>query len=206
MTNHSTRVTILTTLTYVALGVGANAGSITYNIVAYPSITDPYTVSGTITTNGATGTALPASDITGWDINITNGPTNVFDFTPATSSNATNAFAATNTTLYLSPLLRRGIYFAQQNQTPTEDYDIVWVHLNSTVSNYFFQNLAIGQNLFSGSLPTINSPVASAASVPEPSTVVLAGSGALCALAYTHHRKQQTGRCRGDGGRTESTE
>ena len=47
------------------------AASITYDVVNYPTLQNGYTVSGTITTNGATGTSLPGSDITSWDAHTT---------------------------------------------------------------------------------------------------------------------------------------
>jgi hypothetical protein len=49
----------------------ATAASITYNVVNYPIPEDGFTITGTITTNGATGTALPAADITSWNITAT---------------------------------------------------------------------------------------------------------------------------------------
>jgi hypothetical protein len=52
------------------------AGPITYDWVDYPPLENGYTVSGTITTDGNTGT-LAASDITSWTLQISQGPTTI---------------------------------------------------------------------------------------------------------------------------------
>ena len=56
-----------------------------YTINAYPDVTSPYTVSGTITTNGATGTSLPGSDIIAWDITISQASSTIVEITPTNS-------------------------------------------------------------------------------------------------------------------------
>jgi hypothetical protein len=53
---------ILTGMALTSTEVGA--GPIMYSVVNYPRFQNGYTVSGTITTNGATGFHLPGSDIT----------------------------------------------------------------------------------------------------------------------------------------------
>jgi hypothetical protein len=75
----------------------AHAGSVTYNVVTYPTDQNGYTVSGTIQTNGDTGTALPGSDITSWDITIRSGATTILEVTPSNTSNGTVTFDATPT-------------------------------------------------------------------------------------------------------------
>ena len=56
---------ILVAISLIPTEVGAD--SITYNVVNYPALQNGYTVSGTITTNGAIGTALPSTDIMSWE-------------------------------------------------------------------------------------------------------------------------------------------
>jgi hypothetical protein len=96
------RITAITLLLLAGIALIATEGiaaSITYSIVPYPTITNPYTVTGTITTNGATGTNLPGADITSWDITITS-PTTSITMTPTNSiNNPPNLFDATTTEL-----------------------------------------------------------------------------------------------------------
>jgi len=64
-------VILLLTLTALAFRPAeVAAGSITYNVVNYPDLQNGNTVTGTITTDGATGSNLPGTDITLWNITI----------------------------------------------------------------------------------------------------------------------------------------
>ena len=91
MMNTTRRVVALTALIWLAHGVGAKGG-LTYDIVDYPSISTPYTVSGTITTNGDTGTLLPSSDIVSWDITIFRGASIIASITTVNSAHRSQQF------------------------------------------------------------------------------------------------------------------
>ncbi len=53
------------------------AGPITYDFVDYPALENGYTVSGTITTDGNTGTLL-SSDVTSWALTTSLGATTIY--------------------------------------------------------------------------------------------------------------------------------
>jgi hypothetical protein len=185
----------------------ATAGSITYNIVAYPTITSPYSVSGTITTNGATGTALDGTDITGWDITVTQGTTPIFELTPTNSDNITSIFDATATTITVPTTSGQSIQFATTDIPSSQD--INWLRNDDNTITYLGTDVSIlpfGQSIWNGLLPTNQSPVATATAIPEPSTGVLVGIGAVHALPYVQHRKRQSRHARGDVGRSEPAE
>ncbi len=137
------------------------AGSITYDIVNYPSLQNGHTVSGTITTNGTTGSDLSYQNITSWNITIQS----VYTFTPSDSFvfgtfNATDQTLTTGGTLELS----------QSAFRPTE---INW----SSALNFYNALNPYPQSLWSSSWTTSDV----IATVPEPSTAILAGIG-LAAL------------------------
>jgi hypothetical protein len=163
------------------------AGSITYNVVNYPAIQDGYTVSGTITTNGTTGTSLPSTDMLSWDIKITMGSTTVLEFTPINSP-ASGPFDATLTTLSVGAA-NDGIEFESQTGL------IAWLNLTTPTILYTASLEAFPiVTLWANYLPTIDSPIATTAIVPEPSSAVLASIGAVVAfLAYgwSRHRREQ---------------
>jgi hypothetical protein len=172
---------ILAGMTLTPTEVGA--GSITYNVVDYPTLQNGYTVSGTITTNGATGAALPGTDITAWDITITMGSTTIFTLTPSNSINFTSTFDATTTAITAATLSDR-ILFAQTAGVPFIQYE----NAEATIE-YLAETL--GQTLWINFTLPSASPVAA---VPEPSSAVLASIGAIVAvLAYgwSRHRRVQ---------------
>src|SRR5262249_54250211 len=91
----STAIPLLILAGMVMTPTDVVAGSITYNVVNYPTLQDGFTVSGTITTNGAIGTLLSGTDITSWDITIAKGDMLVEKFDPSDSSNTSTNFDAT---------------------------------------------------------------------------------------------------------------
>jgi hypothetical protein len=155
------------------------AGSITYDIVNYPSLQNGYTVSGNITTDGSTG-AIPQSAITHWDITVSKGTTVEFTLTPKSSSLVNYLpIEATTTTLTTGTgaLVIRTAPFGSL---------INWESPPMTTPTYS-GDLA-GGLLWATVWPTTNS----IAVVPEPSSAVLASIGAVVAfLAYgwSRHRR-----------------
>ena len=70
---------------------GAPAAPITYDLVNVPADQNGWTVSGHITTTGATG-SLAVSDVTSWDFTLTKGVTS-YAATGSTPSNISNILA-----------------------------------------------------------------------------------------------------------------
>jgi hypothetical protein len=170
------------TLLFAALGfvatVGLNSargGSIIYNVVNYPALQNGYTVSGTITTNGATGTQLPSTDITSWNITITNG-TNSAAITSSNTTNFGQSFDATPVVISVASL-HDAISF-QTTTTPTNT--LIWANLNTGAGEYSSEINSNIAWLLVGPFEPSN-PVAQ--TVPEPSSAVLALIGAGTVVA-----------------------
>jgi hypothetical protein len=148
-------------------------------MVAYPSITTPYTVSGTITTNGDIGTALPASDITAWDIIVSQGTTTIFMMT-GTNSQVGGAFDADTQSITVNPN-------AELSFINSTDF-IQW--FGHPPGPPFYAAEISGSELWEATLPAVDSPVATASTVPEPSSAVLAGICAGLVIACGLVRKR----------------
>ena len=175
---------ILAGMALIPTEVGA--GPITYSIVNYPTLQNGFSVSGTITTDGSTGTMLPGTDITDWHI-VVNEPngSEVIALTPVNSTNQSTTFDATPTTISVGSSETNGITFGIQ---PGDSTLISWLN-NQTLAPTYTAQLG-GDPLFSASLPSVDSPIATAA-VPEPSSAVLASIGAVLAYGWSRHRRVQ---------------
>jgi hypothetical protein len=176
----------LTALTWLALGVGAK-GDITYNIVDYASISTPFTVSGTITTNGAIGTTLPASDIVSWNITITQGSNTILSLTTADSI-VTGPYDASTEQITVAsfntiPSLSDELVFSTPNGS-----GINWSAHDPSTMEYLAVSFPF--LLFDG-FQALSNPVATSSAVPEPSTRVLAGCGIGGVIAYVLVRKRR---------------
>jgi hypothetical protein len=171
-----------------------SADLITYNVVNYPTLQNGFTVTGTITTDGSTGSALPGSDITAWNIVISNGLGVVTIINPSDSANLSGTFDASPSTISVGSKTNNFILFAG-TQTPA----IQWENLgNFTLYNAVFGEIPVG---WGSRLPSLDSPIATAATVPEPSSAVIASIGAVVAvLAYgwSRHRRLQQHRLEAD--------
>jgi hypothetical protein len=176
-----------------------SAASITYFVVNYPDRQGGYTVSGTITTNGATGSSLPGSDITSWSITITGPLAN--DTLDPTNTTVGASFDATPTAITVGTLgdfLRVG-----SSPLPGPPF-ILWEYQVFPPAPPFVSYGAGALHAFwGGSLPSITSPVAI---VPEPSSAVLAVIGAVTVVACGLVRQRRAQRRQADAGHTQPTE
>jgi hypothetical protein len=157
---------------------------ITYTIDNYASLQEGYTVSGTITTNGTTGPFIrPGGGVVkSWDIAITQGTTTIFTFTHSNSSFAGSTFDATLTNLSIAA--GDTIYLRSSNPSL---YDIQWLNL---APSEVYQADTPQTILWTGRGWNPESPVATA-SVPEPSSAILAAIGAVSGIAYGWVRKRR---------------
>jgi hypothetical protein len=174
---------ILAGMALIPTEVGA--GPITYSIVNYPTLQNGFSVSGTITTDGSTGTMLPGTDITDWQIFVKepNGA-EVIALTSINSTNQSTTFDATPTTISVGSSETNGITFGI---LPGDFTSISWQNNQTLEPTYSAQ---LSGTLWSASLPTVDSPIATAA-VPEPSSAVLASIGAVLAYGWSRHRRVQ---------------
>jgi hypothetical protein len=147
-----------------------------YEVVDYPTLENGYTVTGTITTNGATGTSLPASDITSWDITISKGSTTIFTLTPMESANASAHFDATTTAITVAD----EITFSTSSGT-----GIDWFN---TIGAIVYQGALNNTLIWDSDLPSLDSPIAT---IPEPSTAIVAVFGAATFAAYGWSRRRR---------------
>jgi PEP-CTERM motif len=163
-------------LTMGAIASTAESASITYSVVNYPALQNGFTVSGTITTNGATGSSLPGIDITSWDINIAFQST-LTTLTPSNTFNQTGTFDATNSELTITGA--DSIVFIGVPGS------IQWVG----ISNFgVYDGNVLGESTMWNSVFPLGSSVAT---VPEPSSLILAmigGGIALACVVVRHHR------------------
>jgi hypothetical protein len=182
---------------------GVSAASITYGVVNYPDLQNGYTVSGTITTNGATGTGLPGTDITSWDISISLGNTTITTINTTNSTNGTGLFTATPTEIgaEFGPLLRvEEILFF----TPSPTSSIEWLS-NADLTPALYTGTSNNQTLWNSPAPQSATDIIVAV-IPEPSSAVLAVIGAVgvvaCGLVYRRQAQPRPS----DAGHTQPTE
>jgi hypothetical protein len=182
----TSRIAMMSVLTWLALGGGAK-GDLIYNIVAYPSITHGDTVTGTITTNETTGTNIPVQAITAWNITVAIGAVPLFTLTPTNSFIPGGSFNATTQaiTIPVTGVPTGGIAFVSNGLNA----DISWHTFGPT--DVLYEAHYLGGQLWLQTLPTPNSPVATATAVPEPSAAVLAliGAGTVIACGLVRKRR-----------------
>ncbi len=191
---------ILAAISLIPTEVGAD--SITYNVVNYPALQNGFTVSGTITTNGATGTDLPTNDITSWDITITQASTTILTFNPSNSTTFLNdTFNATTTELNVAS--GGSIEF----ETPSPLTEIAW---SGTTTNTRYESYDVNyaeNDVYlwnAANYDPASQPVAST-TVPEPSSAVLAVIGAVSVVACGLVRRRRAQPRPSDAGHTQPT-
>ena len=161
---------------------------ITYNLVSYPLYQNGYDVTGTITTDGATGT-ISTSDIRSIEI-----PPPFSD----SASDPLQAYSSTGT-LYATPTALIVPPETYLNIEDMQTYDN-WIAWSNQASGYYYLAFSRGAELWIdhsdgqliGALPPSFLPGTDwvvATAVPEPSTVVLLGIVAISLLACAWRRR-----------------
>jgi PEP-CTERM motif len=175
-----------------AIAPPAVGGDITYAIVNYPTLQNGYTVSGTITTDGNTGT-LGLVDLTTWDISVQKSGVTQFSLTPSNTNELGVNITATTTALTVSGS-GDSLIFEQQSAVSHEIiYLIAWA--GPTTNMYESYDIpAQGTPIWASAWPSTNV----IASVPEPSTFVqlalgALGAGTFVARARSRHRRAHRG-------------
>jgi hypothetical protein len=171
------------TLAFLAGGISVRAGDVTYNMVNDPVDQNGYTLSGTIVTDGTIG-ELNTGNIVSWQFTFT-GPGGTFSNSgsrPASGDIILGLGATTSGDLILGGVVH---FLGKVFDSP----EISWEPVNH---RYFGFNA--GSPLWDATPPT-GFPegvwtIATAASVPEPSSVVLAGLGCASAIAFVLARKR----------------
>jgi len=180
-----------------------NAGTITYSIQNYPADQNGATLSGTITTDGVIGNLAQgdflsgSGDILSWNWTIT--PVGGTPFTVTSSDAGSLTVVEGSLVASASEITMAGVLagapndFSSQGSNP--EGDLEW---NREVSGgtYFgeagtFAFWFTGNPSMGGTKPW----VIAVASVPEPSTLTLAGLGAISGLVYSLARKRRA-RCK----------
>jgi hypothetical protein len=158
----------------------ASAGS-TYSIVNYPSLYDPVTLTGSITTDGKIGT-LSSADITNWNITESRSGTTA-TLTPSDSTNASGTFEATPFSLKVA----NSNDLIQFNSTINAD-SISWAGPTANIFSFVIQFPNGATSTVAGGWD----PASVVASVPEPSSVVLAALGTVVVIighGWSRHRQ-----------------
>jgi PEP-CTERM motif len=181
------------TLAFLAGGISVRAGDVTYNMVNDPVDQNGFELSGTIVTDGNIG-ALTSSDVVSWQFTIT-GPGGPFSNSGTGASlergDLLGLAATTSGDLTTSGFVLLGVDFNDASST-----GINWQPDADTYYGAVGGNLiwVTGQPPFP---PPTGFPAAgawtiatAAASVPEPSSVVLAGLGCASAIAFGLARKR----------------
>jgi hypothetical protein len=171
------------------LGGVARAGII-YKVVDYPNQQNGYSVSGTITTDGTTGTLLPPSVIQSWDITISLSGVPQFMFTPANStvSNAfTTTFDATPTQITIDTLPDHLTFYTPDSGSGYSF--ITWI--NQGGYGQYSASINANTTWFSDAW-SLQAPIADVpfAAAPEPTSLGLLGIGSLTLLGYCWRRRQ----------------
>jgi hypothetical protein len=180
----------ITAVAFVALVCQSSPSQaeITYNFLSYPDLYNGSTLSGSITTDGTTGT-IDDSNLISWQFSIT-PPTGsgllvwTGDQTTTHTDYPWTVMEATPQTLTIGV----GDYLVINDNTSSAgiDWDGTWspmvVAADPNGNPYWthFDN---------GDIPTL----VIAAATPEPSTLVLLGIGAVSLLAYARRRRGWTG-------------
>lgn len=175
-----------------AIAPPASGGSITYQIINYPTLQNGYTVSGSITTDGNTG-ILNSNDITSYYVAISlNGvPVNGLD-SPYSFSTTYDLYA---TTTSLTLLTGGELTFAFTGVK----YPIFFIGWGTYDDELNLSDLYESTSIYPGTAGMEReiywadawTYVNTIASVPEPSAIALLTTGALGAVAFSVHGRSR---------------
>jgi hypothetical protein len=174
---------ILTGFTLAPRDVHAD---IIYMMDNYASLQNGYTISGSITTDGTIGQLVTTSDLTSWDIIISQGATVISTFTSTNSVTIPTNITVTSATLSVAGG-DDNLAFANF----TSDSGIIWLG-----SGGVYEASANGVEIWRIDW-NANAPIATASAVPEPSTAILAVFAAVSGVAYGWARKRHKYRRQG---------
>jgi hypothetical protein len=178
-------------LTGIAIAPRAARADRVYDIVNYPSLQSGDTVSGTITTDGVTGTDLPVTNFFGpshiidWNVTLSdsNGP--IVSFTRSDSDFSGTTFSATPTELIINPADYDSLSFQILLGINPNFVSFGWYGEGSFVD--YSYGTFFGPYWATG----VSGPFIVATAVPEPSTGLLAGIGAVALVVsgWSRHRR-----------------
>ncbi len=171
----------------------AKAGTITYDLTQTTSLQDGWTVTGTVTTNGATGT-LVSGDVESWGFTLFNGKTSyAASSTDEGSSTVLNGVMASATGITLPDtadsedlanelLLQAGSTFIEYNR---QDGPTAEIYKGAGAANLLWD--ADNAANIGGTDPWT---LATAESVPEPSSIVLLGVASIGIIGLVWRRRR----------------
>ena len=178
-----------------ALAPGKARADITYTIVDYPADENGYTVSGTITTDGSTGTETSGGFIESWSVSITKNGTTIADFASTQSGfvSVSGDLVVTSTSIDLAPAPPSGLGGGYLQLTGQNNYSIDWSDDGFVTGHPLYSAGSISPPTYywnsSGAAAPTEIATATAV-VPEPSTAAVAVLGAASGLAYGLVRKR----------------
>jgi PEP-CTERM motif len=176
-----------------------DAGTITYSIQNYPADQNGASLSGTITTDGTIGN-LASSDILSWSWTITplgGTPFTLTSSDPDSITNVLGSLVASASEITIAVPVNGG---AETNDLTLENAGGIGsleYSRESGGSVYFGYTASNAPIWFTGnpSMGGTDPWVIATASVPEPSTITLAGLGAVVGLLHGLARKRRA-RCK----------
>jgi hypothetical protein len=175
---HRIRLLPLAALALVLAFAGTSAkADIVYDLINHSSLQNGYTLSGTITTDGTTGTLTDMSFIKSWAVKIT-GPSNYkleFSSSPSVPAELTiGSLVVTETSIKLSTSPNSSFLLGTIG-----DALVNWNFRGYTAIDYRTERPT---GLWSYQSAVYDIATVSTPAVPEPSSLAIAGCGALAGL------------------------
>jgi len=199
-----------------------NAGSI-YSVQNYPAVQNGYTVSGTITTDGSTGTETNTNFITSFHVTISYPAMDdyapfVFQSGGSTTATIQGSLDVTPSSITLGPApsglsildtsgLGEGSGINWSTTSYSASYSVIALLTGLTGGPGGAQSVPHPWDLTPSTITTIAvATTTTSSAVPEPSTLAMSGLAAVCGLAYGLVRRRQVQRRQGAGGKPQPTE
>jgi PEP-CTERM motif len=183
-------------LMLVAVPHVGNAGDITYSIQNYLADQDGTTLSGTITTDGMIGD-LAESDILSWSYTMTpptGAPVTASSSFPQAGLELDGSVVASATSITIA-VPSAGSYNALNFGSDIGPGSSFVEYYRGTTSGTYYRAGATGLGGWTTNDPAMGGTdpwvIAEVSSVPEPSSLTLAGSSTACGLAFAVARKRR---------------